>query len=272
MVNSAPASSLHRAWRHVRLTLDDPAPATAKALAARVIGRERIFVLALDCEEAAALRALSPLLPDVQSWTFLASDTDFHRARRNLTAWADAAELSDAGLQLTKGPRRIAVVSLAGMFAGLDITAFNLVVAWGESDRMTRAAINEIARRTTEAKALFYAGGVYVGRIGWTPRHPNDRALVPPFHSKLMVEQAVGATAAAEWTDQLQLAGYAITEDATTLRLNAIDDPLVQQLAQLMADAALDRNAVPKRDVAAWLARPKAAVEIDHVDIFAAPA
>lgn len=254
----------------------------SEAMRAWFLQRHEIIVADLSGDLGANLRATAPLLPARQRWRlFRCGEELIAAARARLAAWADTAVERGGELHLAKGG-----VSIEVSFA-VTGAADRFDAAFGEgmrADLVTASAafgtappklIRRFAAVADRVRAAVYVTLTGNGLIGWTPRHPSDRELLAAFHRFQMRDSglgpAAGPTAAVELAEALTAQGFSVTEGASAWRLKATDAPLVAALMQMFADGAGQGGTVAKRDVEAWLKRPKSGAEVGHIDLFATP-
>jgi len=250
------------------------------ALSAWFEGRSSLDVLDLHAGTGASVRALAPLLSPDQSWTLYCRDAaEEALARDHLTRWAPAArptadglDIERQGLRLALRFRRHDVVAANGALAGPPPA---LVVIDDDLMRYPASVLRRLVAILADRRSVLHARLVYDGRLKLQPHHAADNAFTAALHRRLMHDAghgpATGPLAASELGEQLRLCGYAVIEGPSNLHLRAAEAPLIRAVATQMAEA--QRTIAKGHDamIDAWLARPRATLEISQTDLVGLP-
>lgn len=243
-------------------------------------GRSSLDVLDLHAGTGATLRALAPILAPDQAWTLYARDASEERlARDHLTRWAPDARITEDGLSIERQGQRISV-----RFRQHDVVAAggalaepppDLVVIDGDLMRYPRDVIRRLVKILAERRSVVHARLVYDGRLKLQPHHAADGAFTAALHRRFMRDdghgEATGPLSASELAEQLRLSDYSVIEGASPLHLRAGEAPLIRAVQKELAEA---QRAIAKghdKMIDAWLARPRATLEISQTDLVALP-
>lgn len=268
------------AWLELREPADLRArdSTLAKLVAADLAVNDCVRIVDLGCGTGSNLRALAPLLNQVQHWLLVDHDADLLRAARlALTAWADVATDDGALLHLRKGAKSVTVslrhTNLATEMATLLDPRPDLITASALFDLVSVSYIDEIAARIGRIGSAFYTVLTYDGRQSWGPAHSTDADILAAFNRHQTQDKGFGAAAGAGAVARLRQSfarvGYMSVCAASPWRLLAPDDgPLIAALAVGVAEAVSEMGADPT----GWLAahRTAASTIIDHSDFYAA--
>ncbi|MGQ0456763.1 MAG: class I SAM-dependent methyltransferase [Hyphomicrobium sp.] len=255
-------------------------PGVADAVAARFQLRDRVSIIDLGCGAGANLRATSALLPQRQSWTLVDVDADLlDRAKSVLSSWADDATASEDGLALIKGSAEIAVrfrqADLSHVHDSLIADGADLVTASALFDLASADVMRKLARAAADVRASFYAVLTYNGVQRWSPHRPADNQIASAFNHHQMRDKglgpALGPTAPGFLADQFRLNGYTVLEGESAWRLGRGDRMLIDEMVRGYAMAAAETGLVDSKTIEGWIKVTRAAAEIGHIDIFAAP-
>ncbi len=243
-------------------------------------GRTSIDVLDLHVGTGATLRALAPLLAPDQAWTLYARDAaEEALARDHLTRWAPAARATEDGLFIDRQGQKIAVrfklhdvVAAGGKLAEPPPS---LVVVDDDLMRYPATAIRMLVAILADRRSVMHARLIYDGRLKLMPHHAADGAFTAALHRRFMCDsgygEAMGPQAANELSEQLRLSDYSVIEGPSHLHLRAAEAPLIRAVQKELADA--QRLIAKGHDamIDAWLARPRATLEISQTDLVGLP-
>lgn len=275
-------SAFSAEWLSLREGADARARNTsvADALAARFQLRDSVSAIDLGCGTGANLRATSALLPPRQSWTLVDVDADLlDRAKAALSSWADDAAVADDGLRLTKGSAEIVVrfkqADLTHALAPLIAEGADLITASALFDLVSADLSRKLARAAADIRASFYAVLTYNGVQRWSPHRPADNQIASAFNHHQMRDKglgpALGPTAPGFLADQFRLNGYTVLEGESPWRLGRGDRMLIDEMVRGYALAAAETGLVDSKTIEGWIKVTRAAAEIGHIDLFAAP-
>ena len=244
-------------------------------------GRASLDVLDLHAGTGATLRALAPLLAPDQAWTLYARDAGEEAlARDHLTRWDPAARVTEDGLFIDRQGQKIAVrfklhdVVVAG--GKLAEPPPSLVVIDDDLMRYPAVVIRKLVAILADRRSVMHARLVYDGRLRLMPHHAADGAFTGALHRRFMRDtghgEAMGPQAANELSEQLRLSDYSVIEGPSHLHLRAAEVPLIRAVQKELAEA--QRIVAKGHDamIDAWLARPRATLEISQTDLVGLPA
>jgi hypothetical protein len=243
-------------------------------------GRTSIDVLDLHAGTGATLRALAPLLAPDQAWTLYARDAaEEALARDHLTRWAPAARVTEDGLFIDRQGQKISVrfklhdvVAAGGKLAEPPPS---LVVIDDDLMRYPAAVIRMLVAVLADRRSVMHARLIYDGRLKLMPHHAADGAFTAALHRRFMRDsghgEAMGPQAANELSEQLRLSEYSVIEGPSHMHLRAAEAPLIRAVQKELAEA--QRIVAKGHDVMidAWLARPRATLEISQTDLVGVP-
>lgn len=243
-------------------------------------GRASLDVLDLHAGTGATLRALAPLLAPDQAWTLYARDAaEEALARDHLTRWAPAARVTEDGLFIDRQGQKIAV-----RFKMHDVVAAggklaepppSLVVIDDDLMRYPAIVIRMLVAVLADRRSVMHARLIYDGRLKLMPHHAADGAFTAALHRRFMRDaghgEAMGPQAANELSEQLRLSEYSVIEGPSHLHLRAAEAQLIRAVQKELAEA--QRIVAKGHDVMidAWLARPRATLEISQTDLVGLP-
>jgi hypothetical protein len=243
-------------------------------------GRTSIDVLDLHAGTGATLRALAPLLAQDQAWTLYARDAaEEALARDHLTRWDPSARATEDGLLIDRQGQKIAVrfklhdvVAAGGKLAEPPPS---LVVIDDDLMRYPAVVIRMLVAVLADRRSVMHARLIYDGRLKLMPHHAADGAFTAALHRRFMRDagygEAMGPQAANELSEQLRLSEYSVIEGPSHLHLRAAEAPLIRAVQKELAEA--QRMVAKGHDVMidAWLARPRATLEISQADLVGLP-
>ncbi len=243
-------------------------------------GRSSLDVLDLHAGTGATLRALAPILAPDQAWTLYCRDAaEEALARDHLTRWAPAAQTTQDGLFIERHGQKIAVrikhhdVVAAGGKPSEPPPA--LVVIDEDLLRYPAAAIRNLVATLAARRSVMHARLLYDGRLKLQPHHAADGAFTAALHRRLMRDQgageAMGPQAANELSEQLRLSEYSVIEGSSHLHLRAAEAPLIRAMQSELAEAQRVVAKGHDKMIDAWLARPRATLEISQTDLVGLP-
>ena len=209
-------------------------------------------IIDLGSGTGSTVRALSPLLPDAR-WRLTDNDP----------------------LLLAEARRRMPDVETAEIDLSSDLSA----AIPGEADAITASALIDLVSADwldslvacAKGRPLYIALS-YDGIGRWTPRHPDDEAVLAAFAEHQRGDKgfgpALGPDAAWYLARALHAQGYHVQTAASPWQVKP--GPLAEMLVAGIADAAIEAGTAP--DTAArWASSRQRAdnCEIGHVDLFA---
>jgi len=261
------------AWCALRENADQRArdPRLARRLAGRFIDTPTIRILDLAAGTGANLRALAPLLGEMQEWTLVDNSPPLlEEAAFRITEWADEARAVGDCLVLSKGDRHIGVsfriAEPARAFETLLAQQPDLVTAHPMAEMASPLWAKRFAKAISEAGASLFCPLIEDGTGRFAPAHPLDAPL-----SGLGNGPASAARAAEILGAALRAKGFAVETARSPWRLGAGDATLIAAILDRMAEAA--RAATPE-ERATWRAfhgKGLQSLVIGHDDLFAYP-
>jgi hypothetical protein len=242
-------------------------------------GRTSLDILDLNAGTGATMRALAPILAQDQAWTLYARDAaEEALARDHLIRWAPAAQPTADGLFIERQGLKLSV-----RFKHHDVVATgalaepppSLVVIDDDLMRFPASVIRKLVAILADRRSVMHARLIYDGRLKLQPHHAADGAFTGALHRQLMRDtghgEAMGPQAANELAEQLRLSDYSVIEGASPLHLRAGEAPLIRAVQQELADAQRLVAKGHDKMIDAWLARPRATLEISQTDLVALP-
>lgn len=261
------------AWFALRESADGHArdPRLARRLAGLFIDTPTIRVLDLAAGTGANLRAIAPLLGEMQEWTLVEnSPTLLEDAAFRIAEWADEARAVGDSLVVSKGDRHIGVsfriADSARAFETLLARQPDLVTANPMPEMAAPLWAKRFAKAVTESGASLFCPLIANGTAHFTPPHSLDAAL-----SGLGAGKASAARTAEILGTALRAEGFTVEKAPSAWQLGAGDGALIAAILDRMAEAA--ESATPE-DRAAWRAFHGKGLEslvIGHDDLFAYP-
>lgn len=271
-------------WLALREPADHAArnPQVLGAVGSHFAGRASVSVVDLGCGAGSNLRGSFAALPDRQHWTLVDYDADLlAHARRRLTEWADEAREQGEELVLTKGAKVLTVdtrqVDLAKDLEWVLGWQPDLVTAAALFDLVSKRWIERFVAVLTSLKLPLYAALNYDGREQWKPAHRADAGVHAAFKHHQHGDKGFGPSAGPDACDLLAEAfrksGFAVSTGDSAWRLNDRHAPLLEMLAQGIADAAAETGHLDPGLLEDWLAARKTASSalVGHHDLWARP-
>lgn len=252
----------------------------AQAMSAWFALRDSVTVVDLGAGTGANLRAVAPLLPARQKWLLTDNDDALIAiAKIELRKWADRTETAGDAMTLVKGNAeievRFKVVDLAHDLGSVLVEKTDLITASAFFDLVSPDFIRSLARQAAGVRAALYASLTYNGIQRWSPHRPADSQMVAAFNRHQMTDKgfgpAAGPMAAGHLADQMRLEGYTVLEGESPWKLGQNDRSLLEELQRGHALAVLETKALDDKTVETWIKVIRAAAEVGHTDIFAAP-
>jgi hypothetical protein len=257
------------------LTLREPYDRRARnqavldAVAAALKPRSPVRVVDLACGTGSTLRALSPHLTVPQDWRLFDHDP--------------------ALLVHAQATPRAKDVSVAAMT--LDLNHDLEAALEGPADLVTTSALLDLVsaawlERLAVAIAVraipLYAALSYDGRTAFTPADPFDADVARAVNAHQRTDKgfgpALGPAAAAHAIARFEALGYSVVHGASDWSMAPQDRDMQTEMLAGWASAAQDIGGLPAADIAAWLARRRAALadgrsslEVGHIDFLAIP-
>ncbi|MEM1343701.1 MAG: class I SAM-dependent methyltransferase [Pseudomonadota bacterium] len=249
-------------WLSLRTVADDRARnrRLAVALSDHFAGEAHLRILDLGAGTGATMRAVSPLLPDAQTWVLCDNDP---------------ALLAKAQAPAPKHRVETIVADLSQDPAPLFVARPDLVTASAFFDLVSAAWIEHFVGVLAAHRVPLYAALSYDGREAWHPAHSLDTAALAAFHTDQRRDKGLGAAlgpeAHAHLAECLAAAGYRVQSGDSDWVLRAPEDtPLIAALAAGSA-AAIQPTLGPEADVWAKARAAATHVCIGHKDLLAVP-
>jgi SAM-dependent methyltransferase len=244
-------------------------PAIVDAIAAAFEPLSSARVVDLACGTGSTLRALSPHLPAQQNWKLVDNDLSL-LARATAMPLAKHVTIAAIPLDLNRD-----------LEAALD-GAVDLVATSALLDLVSEAWLDRLAVEIAARSIPFYAALSYDGRIAFTPSDPFDTAIVAAVNAHQRTDKgfgpALGPAGAAFAIARFEALGYFVVHGASDWVLHPDDREMQTEILAGWASAVQDIGTLPSADIAAWLARRRAAIaarrsslRVGHVDFFATP-
>jgi hypothetical protein len=151
----------------------------------------------------------------------------------------------------------------------------SLVVIDDDLMRYPAAVIRMLVAVLADRRSVMHARLIYDGRLKLMPHHAADGAFTAALHRRFMRNsghgEAMGPQAANELSEQLRLSDYSVIEGPSHLHLRAAEAPLIRAVQKELAEA--QRLVAKGHDamIDAWLARPRATLEISQTDLVGLP-
>lgn len=250
--------------------------------------RQELSVVDLGSGTGSNLRGCALSLPvERQHWTLVDRDPALlAAARRCLREWADEADEEGKDLVIVKDGKTIAVtLRQADLYGELDLlfdSDTDLVTAAALFDLVSAAWISELVAAIGVRRLPLYTVLSYDGHEEWTPPHAADQPIRLAFLEHQRRDKGFGPAAGRDavqvLVDALGAACYEVRIGDSPWRLGPASAPLVAQLAQGIARAAIETGEIDERVAGDWSAsRADAAGEagalavVGHRDLWAAP-
>jgi SAM-dependent methyltransferase len=244
-------------------------PAVVDAVAASLEPLTSVRVVDLACGTGSTLRALSPHLPAQQNWKLIDNDLSL-LARATATPLAKHVTIAAIPLDLNRDLE-------AALDGPVDLVATSALLDLVSESWLDRLAV-EIAARSIP----LYAALSYDGRIEFTPSDPFDSAIAAAVNAHQRTDKgfgpALGPAAAAFAIARFEALGYSVVRGASDWVLRPDDREMQTEILAGWASAAHDMGTLPSADIAAWLARRRAAIaagrcslRVGHIDFFSTP-
>lgn len=243
--------------------------AVVDAAAASVEPLTSVRIVDLACGTGSNLRALSPHLPGQQNWKLIDNDLSL-LARASATRLARHVVVAAIPLDLSRDLE-------AALDGPVDLVTTSALLDLVSESWLDRLAV-EIAARSIP----LYAALSYDGRIALTPSDPFDTAIVAAVNAHQRTDKgfgpALGPAAAAFAIARFEALGYSVVRGASDWMLGPDDREMQTEILAGWASAVHDMGALSPAEIAAWLARRRAAVavgrsslRIGHIDFFSTP-
>jgi hypothetical protein len=258
-------------WLALREPYDRRArnPAVLDALASAVAHLSSIAVVDLACGTGATMRAISPRLPDRQSWHLIDNDLGL------LARAADLAFRANTAARAT--PVDLARDLEAALDGPIDLVTTSAFLDLVSAEWLDRFVIELAARRLP-----LYAALSYDGRALLAPEDPNDGAIIAAVNRHQLIDKgfgpALGPGASAGALARLEAVDYTVVHGTSDWHLAPHDRDIQAQIVAGWAGAARELADLPLSTVVSWLARRRdliatgrSAVRVGHVDFFARP-
>ena len=217
--------------------------------------RDAPLIVDLGCGAGSNFAALQPAAPADARWRLVDNDPALLSAA---AARAPGAETLSADL---------AAAPLGPIFGGAD-----LVTAAAFFDLVSADWIARFVSALPPSAGV-YAALSYDGRETWRPAHETDAPVLRAFCAHQGGDKGFGPALGPKGAEALGAAlsrtGRSVRAAPSPWRLKRPEDgALMDQLADGVAAAAAEAGA-PDADL--WRAAPRAACDIGHIDLYAAP-
>jgi SAM-dependent methyltransferase len=228
-----------------------------------------IAVVDLACGTGSTLRAVSPYLPERQSWRLVDNDL-------SLLARAAPAQAAPNTTVATT-PIDIARDLEAALDGHLDLVTTSALLDLVSEEWLERFVVETAAR-----KLPVYAALSYDGRITFDPIDPSDAPLVAAVNKHQRTNKgfgpALGPHAAAAAIAAFEGVGYAVVQGQSDWEFGARDGEIQMEVIAGWASAAREIGDPPLNDLLAWLTRRRdliasgrSRIHVGHLDFFAGP-
>lgn len=195
-------------------------------------------VVDLGCGTGSTGRALGPLLPHGQRWRLVDRD---------------AALLADARRRL---PASVAVCIDLDDVEALPLHGAHLVTASALLDLASDAWLARLAERLAGDAVPLYAALTYDGQVAWTPAHRLDHVLCAALNAHQQTDKglgpALGPDATRRMAEHLAGHGYTVSVAESPWRAGPADAILQRRVADVMATAAAELDALDAAAIAEW--------------------
>jgi hypothetical protein len=239
------------------------------AVAAAFAGRPSVAVVDLACGAGASLRAISPRLPQLQSWRLV--DNDLGLLARTV-ALGEPPRLS-VNVQAVDLARDLELA----LDGPLDLVTCSALLDLVSQPWLERLAIEAAARRLP-----VYAALSYDGQATLEPAEPFDAEMVAAVNRHQRRDKgfgpALGPQAATLAAAQFEQVGYRVVQGRSDWMFEAKDGTIQEAILAGWATAAGELGDVPLERIAAWFTRRRefiadgrARLRVGHIDVFAAP-
>ncbi len=149
-------------------------------------------------------------------------------------------------------------------------------------DLVSEAWLERLAAAVAARAIPLYAALSYDGRTAFTPADPFDTDIASAVNAHQRTDKgfgpALGPAAAAYAIARFEALGYSVMHGPSDWTMGPQDRDMQTEILAGWASAARDIGGLPPADIAAWLARRRAALaggrsslEVGHVDFLAIP-
>lgn len=229
------------------------------------------------------LRGTALSLGPRQRWVLVDYDADLLSASLEfLSVWADKSRPTATGLELEKNGKSLRVeVKRADLNANPAPWADqkpDLVTSAALFDLVSEAWIDRFCAALSKDGLPLYTTLVHDETARWLPSHSADAQMAEAFERDFGKEKGFGPSAGNKaigyMASKLKSLGYATELASSPWKLGEADRDLIVQLADGWANAVRETNAVPEREIQAWLDARKSAGTtciVGHKDLLALP-
>jgi hypothetical protein len=239
------------------------------AVAAAFADRSSVAVVDLACGAGASLRAISPRLPQPQSWQLVDNDLGL-LARTVALAQPPRLSVNAQAVDLARD------LELA-LDGPLDLVTCSALLDLVSQPWLERLAIEVAARRLP-----VYAALSYDGQATLEPAEPFDAEMVAAVNRHQRRDKgfgpALGPQAAALAAVQFEQVGYRVVQGRSDWMFGPQDGAIQEAILAGWATAAGELGDMPLERTAAWFTRRReliadgrARLRVGHIDVFAAP-
>jgi SAM-dependent methyltransferase len=243
--------------------------AVVDAVAASLEPLPSVRVVDLACGTGSTLRALSPHLPAQQNWKLIDNDLSL-LARATATPVAKHVTVAAIPIDLNRDLE-------AALDGPVDLVAISALL-----DLVSEAWLDRLAVEIAARAIPLYAALSYDGRIEFSPSDPFDTAITAAVNAHQRTDKgfgpALGPAAAAFAIARFEALGYSVARGASDWVLRPDDREMQTEILTGWATAVHEMATLSPADIAAWLARRRAAIaaghsslRVGHVDFFATP-
>lgn len=278
--------SFSASWLRLREPVDHRArdrALLARAAALLADNREPV-IYDLGAGAGSNLRGTALALGPRQRWVLVDYDAELLAASLDfLSAWADRARPTAAGLEIEKAGKRIRVevkrADLNASPAPWGEQKPDLVTSAALFDLVSEAWIERFCAALARDRLPLYTTLVHDETAQWSPPHEADTQMTQAFERDFGKEKGFGPSAGNRaigfMAERLASLGYRTELANSPWRLGDADHDLVVQLADGWAGAVRETASVPEDVIQSWLAARKTrggACVVGHKDLLAVPA
>jgi hypothetical protein len=239
------------------------------AVAAAFADRSSVAIVDLACGAGASLRAISPRLPQPQSWRLV--DNDLGLLARTLA--------------LAQPPRLNVTAQAVDLARDLELALdgpLDLVTCSALLDLVSQSWLERLAVEAAARRLPVYAALSYDGEAALEPAEPFDAEMVAAVNRHQRRDKgfgpALGPQAATLAAARFKEVGYRVAEGRSDWKFGPRDKAIQEAILAGWATAAGELGDVPLERIAAWFTRRReliadgrASLRVGHIDVFATP-